>query len=126
MILLGKLTNLVVISTLGRFLFASPSLRTQLTCARCSEGQPTLTRAEKVLESVIGHPTICFPSGINAFFALLLHVNPDVIAIGTKDGPGCSFNVLSYLSPSDRTSADGSGEPKREQIMDVTERSMFT
>lgn len=52
------------------------------------EGQPTLTRAEKVLEGVIGQPTLVYPSGLNAFYALLLHVNPDVVAIGTKDGPG--------------------------------------
>lgn len=52
------------------------------------EGQPTLTRAEKVLEGVIGHPTLVYPSGLNAFYALLLHVNPDVVAMGTKEGPG--------------------------------------
>ncbi|GAA6058570.1 hypothetical protein JCM10212_007009 [Sporobolomyces blumeae] len=52
------------------------------------ETQPTLTRAEKVLESVIGYPTLVYPSGISAFFAILLHVRPDVVAIGSKDGPG--------------------------------------
>ncbi|GAA5896839.1 putative cystathionine beta-lyase [Sporobolomyces salmoneus] len=52
------------------------------------EGQPTLTRAEKVLEGIIGKPTLVYPSGLNAFYSLLLHVNPDVVAIGTKDGPG--------------------------------------
>ncbi|GAA6007628.1 hypothetical protein JCM11491_003902, partial [Sporobolomyces phaffii] len=52
------------------------------------EGQPTLTRAEKVLEGVIGHPTLVYPSGLNAFFSLLLWVNPDVVAIGTREGPG--------------------------------------
>ncbi|GAA5955198.1 hypothetical protein JCM3765_003242 [Sporobolomyces pararoseus] len=64
------------------------------------EGQPTLTRAEKVLEGVIGHPTLVYPSGLNAFYALLLHVNPDVVAIGTKDGPGyhgCHGGLDVYL-----------------------------
>ncbi|GAA5943859.1 uncharacterized protein JCM15063_006531 [Sporobolomyces koalae] len=64
------------------------------------ETQPTLTRAEKVLEGVIGYPTICYPSGIAAFYALLVHVNPDVIAIGFKDGPGyhgCHGAIDVYL-----------------------------
>ncbi|GAA5862984.1 hypothetical protein JCM1840_002346 [Sporobolomyces johnsonii] len=50
--------------------------------------QPTLTRAEKVLEGVIGAPTVVYPSGIAAFYAVLLHVRPDCVAIGTPEGPG--------------------------------------
>ncbi|GAA5921720.1 hypothetical protein JCM1841_007104 [Sporobolomyces salmonicolor] len=50
--------------------------------------QPTLTRAEKVLGGVIGAPTVVYPSGIAAFYAVLLHVRPDCVAIGTPDGPG--------------------------------------
>ncbi|BGO96791.1 putative trans-sulfuration enzyme [Rhodotorula toruloides] len=45
------------------------------------ETQPITTRAEHVLAAVIGHPTVVYPSGIAAFFAILLHVRPDVIAI---------------------------------------------
>ncbi|GAA6006021.1 hypothetical protein JCM11491_004092 [Sporobolomyces phaffii] len=52
------------------------------------QGQPTLTRAEKVLEGVIGQPTLVYPSGLSAFYSLLLWVNPDVVAIGTRDGEG--------------------------------------
>lgn len=43
--------------------------------------QPTLTRTEKVLTSVIGAPTLMYPSGIAASFAALLHYLPDTIAI---------------------------------------------
>lgn len=45
------------------------------------EGQPTLTRAEKVLASIIEKPTILFPSGIASTFAIFLMTRPDVIAI---------------------------------------------
>ncbi|BGP29008.1 hypothetical protein JCM10296v2_000744 [Rhodotorula toruloides] len=37
------------------------------------ETQPITTRAEHVLAAVIGHPTVVYPSGIAAFFAILLH-----------------------------------------------------
>ncbi|BGP12901.1 hypothetical protein JCM10213_005147 [Rhodosporidiobolus nylandii] len=50
--------------------------------------QPTLTRAESVLSSILGGPTIVFPSGIAAVFAVLLHVRPDVIAV-TDGYHGC-------------------------------------
>ena len=43
--------------------------------------QPTLTRAEKVLGSVIGHPTLMYPSGLAAAFALLAWNAPDVVAV---------------------------------------------
>ena len=43
--------------------------------------QPTLTRAEKVLGSVIGMPTLLYPSGLAAAFALLCWNAPDVVAV---------------------------------------------
>lgn len=52
-----------------------------LTLHAYRETQPITTRAEHVLAAVIGHPTVVYPSGIAAFFAILLHVRPDVIAI---------------------------------------------
>ncbi|GAA6006927.1 hypothetical protein JCM10207_009142 [Rhodosporidiobolus poonsookiae] len=45
------------------------------------ETQPTVTRVEHVLSALLGGPTIVYPSGIAAFFAILLHVRPDVVAI---------------------------------------------
>lgn len=57
--------------------------------------QPTLTRAERVLTSIIGQPTLVYPSGIAAFFACLLHVKPDVVAI--SDGyHGCHTSLEVY------------------------------
>ncbi|POY72005.1 hypothetical protein BMF94_5014 [Rhodotorula taiwanensis] len=57
--------------------------------------QPTLTRVERVLSSVIGQPTLVYPSGIAAFFACLLHVQPDVVAI--SDGyHGCHTSLEVY------------------------------
>lgn len=57
--------------------------------------QPTLTRAEKALTSVIGAPTILYPSGIAAAFAILLHVRPDTIAI-TEGYHGCHAAIEVY------------------------------
>ncbi|GAA5983266.1 hypothetical protein JCM11641_002242 [Rhodosporidiobolus odoratus] len=50
--------------------------------------QPTLTRAESVLSGLLGAPTVVYPSGIAAVFAVLLHVRPDVIAV-TAGYHGC-------------------------------------
>lgn len=57
--------------------------------------QPTLTRAERVLETVIGQPTLVFPSGIAAFFAVLAHVRPDVVAI-SEGYHGCHASLQVY------------------------------
>ncbi|GAA5879311.1 hypothetical protein JCM3774_006430 [Rhodotorula dairenensis] len=57
--------------------------------------QPTLTRAERVLSSIIGQPTIVYPSGIAAFFAVLLHVRPDVVAL-TEGYHGCHASLEVY------------------------------
>ncbi|KAK4053294.1 hypothetical protein OIO90_003906 [Microbotryomycetes sp. JL221] len=51
------------------------------------ETTPTLARLEKAMTAIIGQDTICYASGIAATFAILLHVQPDVIAI-TKGYPG--------------------------------------
>ncbi|TNY18667.1 cystathionine gamma-synthase [Rhodotorula diobovata] len=59
--------------------------------------QPTLTRAETVLSSVIGAPTLVYPSGIAAFFAVLLHVRPDVVAFTPGEGyHGCHTSLEVY------------------------------
>lgn len=57
--------------------------------------QPTLTRAERVLSSLIGQPTLVYPSGIAAFFAVLLHVRPDVVAI-SQGYHGCHTSLDVY------------------------------
>lgn len=57
--------------------------------------QPTLTRVERVLSSIIGQPTVVYPSGISAFFAVLLLVRPDVIAI-TEGYHGCHASLEVY------------------------------
>ncbi|GAA5994700.1 uncharacterized protein JCM10292_004303 [Rhodotorula paludigena] len=59
--------------------------------------QPTLTRAERVLSSVIGAPTLVYPSGIAAFFACLVHVRPDVVAFTAGEGyHGCHTSLEVY------------------------------
>ncbi|SCV68422.1 BQ2448_543 [Microbotryum intermedium] len=57
--------------------------------------QPVLREAEAVLSSVIGQPTIAYPSGIAATFAILLHVLPDVIVI-TDGYHGCHASIEVY------------------------------
>ena len=65
--------------------------------------QPTLTRAERVLSSLIGQPTLVYPSGIAAFFAVLLHVRPDVVAIsGGYHGCHTSLDVYRNLRGHDQ------------------------
>ncbi|GAA5939000.1 hypothetical protein JCM3775_002646 [Rhodotorula graminis] len=59
------------------------------------ETKPTTTRAEHVLSSIIGRPTILFPSGMAAFWAILLHVRPDIIAITGGYG-GCHEAIKIY------------------------------
>ncbi|BGP43991.1 hypothetical protein JCM10450v2_008208 [Rhodotorula kratochvilovae] len=59
------------------------------------ETKPTTTRAEHVLTTIIGAPTILYPSGIFAFYAILLHVRPDVIAITGGYG-GCHESIKIY------------------------------
>ncbi|GJN94752.1 hypothetical protein Rhopal_007844-T1 [Rhodotorula paludigena] len=59
------------------------------------ETKPTTTRAEHVLSAVIGQPTLLYPSGIAAFWAILLHVRPDVIAITGGYG-GCHAAIDIY------------------------------
>lgn len=67
--------------------------------------QPTLTRAERVLSSLIGQPTLVYPSGIAAFFAVLLHVRPDVVAIsGGYHGCHTSLDVYRNLRGHDQVS----------------------
>ncbi|GAA5842479.1 hypothetical protein JCM9279_005396 [Rhodotorula babjevae] len=59
--------------------------------------QPTLTRAEAVLASVIGQPTLVYPSGIAAFWAALLHVSPQVVAFTPGEGyHGCHTSLDVY------------------------------
>ncbi|KAI5478289.1 hypothetical protein MNV49_005244 [Pseudohyphozyma bogoriensis] len=57
--------------------------------------QPTLTRTERVLSSIIGAPTVMYPSGIAAAFAILLLYRPDVIAI-TDGYHGCHASIEVY------------------------------
>ncbi|SCZ90336.1 BZ3500_MvSof-1268-A1-R1_Chr1-3g01925 [Microbotryum saponariae] len=57
--------------------------------------QPVLTQAEAVLSSIIGQPTIAYPSGIAATFAVLLYILPDVIAI-TDGYHGCHASIEVY------------------------------
>lgn len=59
------------------------------------ETKPTVTRAEKVLEALIGQPTMLYPSGIAAFWAILMLVRPDVIAI-TDGYPGVHHGLQVY------------------------------
>ncbi|GAA5845812.1 hypothetical protein JCM9279_002384 [Rhodotorula babjevae] len=59
------------------------------------ETKPTTTRAEHVLSSIIGQPTLLYPSGMAAFWAILLHVRPDVIAITGGYG-GCHEAIKIY------------------------------
>lgn len=61
----------------------------------CRETTPNVTRVEKVLESVIGFPTLLFPSGIAATAAIFFHVRPDVIAI-TDGYFGCHQAIGVY------------------------------
>ncbi|ORY85385.1 Cys/Met metabolism PLP-dependent enzyme-domain-containing protein [Leucosporidium creatinivorum] len=64
--------------------------------------QPTLTRSEKVLSSLIGAPTTLYPSGIAAAFAILLLVRPDVIAVtGGYHGCHASFEVYRQMRGAD-------------------------
>ncbi|BGO93037.1 hypothetical protein NBRC10512_004258 [Rhodotorula toruloides] len=57
--------------------------------------QPTLTRVERALSSIVGQPTVVYPSGISAFFAVLLLVRPDVVAI-TEGYHGCHASLEVY------------------------------
>ncbi|GAA5897784.1 hypothetical protein JCM8208_000261 [Rhodotorula glutinis] len=59
------------------------------------ETKPTTTRAEHVLSSIIGQPTLLYPSGMAAFWAILLHVRPDIIAITGGYG-GCHEAIKIY------------------------------
>lgn len=59
------------------------------------ETKPSVTRAEKVLEALIGQPTMLYPSGIAAFWAILMLVRPDVIAI-TDGYPGVHHGIQVY------------------------------
>ncbi|PNP77398.1 hypothetical protein FNYG_09274 [Fusarium nygamai] len=57
---------------------------------------PNTTRLEAILTSVIGAPTITYSSGLSAFHAMLVHLNPKRIAIG--DGYHGCHGVISILS----------------------------
>ncbi|GAA5831891.1 hypothetical protein JCM11251_003922 [Rhodosporidiobolus azoricus] len=65
--------------------------------------QPTLTRAETVLTGLLGAPTVVYPSGIAAVFAILLLVKPEVIAV-TDGYHGChgAFEVYRQTRGEDR------------------------
>ncbi|GAA5826062.1 hypothetical protein JCM11251_000112 [Rhodosporidiobolus azoricus] len=69
------------------------------------ETTPTVTRVEKVLETLIGAPTLIYSSGIAACFAILLHVRPDVIAV-TGGYFGChgSFEIYQRTRGKDQVS----------------------
>jgi cystathionine beta-lyase/cystathionine gamma-synthase len=71
---------------------------TQLTSySFTSLTQPTLTRVESVLSSILGGPTIALPSGLSAVFQILLLVRPDVIALTTEHGyHGCKATIEVY------------------------------
>lgn len=80
-----------------------------LTFSPNSYTQPTLTRSEKVLSSLIGAPTILYPSGIAAAFAILLLVRPDVIAVtGGYHGCHASFEVYRQMRGAGNVVSDGS------------------
>ncbi|KAF4990033.1 hypothetical protein FGRMN_8734 [Fusarium graminum] len=57
---------------------------------------PNTTRLEAILTSIIGAPTITYSSGLSAFHAMLVHMNPKRIAIG--DGYHGCHGVISILT----------------------------
>ncbi|EKJ77797.1 hypothetical protein FPSE_02031 [Fusarium pseudograminearum CS3096] len=57
---------------------------------------PNTTRLEAVLTSIIGAPTVTYSSGLSAFHAMLVHLNPKRIAIG--DGYHGCHGVISIMS----------------------------
>ena len=57
---------------------------------------PNTTRLEAVLSSLLGGPTVTYASGLSAFHAMLVHVNPRRIAIG--DGYHGCHGVVRLLS----------------------------
>ncbi|KAJ6016591.1 pyridoxal phosphate-dependent transferase [Penicillium herquei] len=57
---------------------------------------PSTTRLEAVLTAILGGPAITYSSGLSAFHALLIHLNPRRIAI-TGGYHGC-HSVISLLS----------------------------
>ncbi|GAA5911255.1 hypothetical protein JCM6882_004077 [Rhodosporidiobolus microsporus] len=69
------------------------------------ETQPVVTRVERILETLIGGPTIIYASGIAACFAILLHVRPDCIAV-TGGYFGChgAFEVYQRTRGKDQVS----------------------
>ncbi|KAJ4174029.1 hypothetical protein NW754_013019 [Fusarium falciforme] len=57
---------------------------------------PNTTRLEAVLTSLLGAPTITYSSGLSAFHAMLVHLNPKRIAIG--DGYHGCHGVIRILN----------------------------
>lgn len=57
---------------------------------------PNTTRLEAVLSSLLGGPALTYGSGLAAFHALLVHLNPKRIAIG--DGYHGAFGVIRILT----------------------------
>ncbi|KAF4469935.1 cystathionine beta-lyase [Fusarium albosuccineum] len=57
---------------------------------------PNTTRLEAVLTSLLGAPTVTYSSGLSAFHAMLVHLNPKRIAIG--DGYHGCHGVISIIS----------------------------
>ncbi|ODV91465.1 hypothetical protein CANCADRAFT_71349 [Tortispora caseinolytica NRRL Y-17796] len=63
-------------------------------------------RAEAILESIIGKPTVLYANGLSAFMAALVHLNPKRVAIG-QGYHGC-HGVLEIFQ---RLSGKGSDAP---------------
>ncbi|KAI9171363.1 putative trans-sulfuration enzyme [Paramyrothecium foliicola] len=57
---------------------------------------PNTTRLEAVLTSILGGPSVTYGSGLSAFHAMLVHLNPKRIAIG--DGYHGCHGVIRVLS----------------------------
>ncbi|RSL67454.1 hypothetical protein CEP54_003183 [Fusarium duplospermum] len=57
---------------------------------------PNTTRLEAVLTSLLGAPTVTYSSGLSAFHAMLVHLNPKRIAIG--DGYHGCHGVIRILN----------------------------
>ncbi|PWI75005.1 cystathionine beta-lyase [Purpureocillium lilacinum] len=57
---------------------------------------PNTTRLESILESILGGPTLTYSSGLSAFHAMLVRINPRRIAIG--DGYHGCHGVIKVLA----------------------------
>ncbi|KAH6898482.1 Cys/Met metabolism PLP-dependent enzyme-domain-containing protein [Thelonectria olida] len=60
------------------------------------DSAPNTTRLEAILTSLLGAPSLTYSSGLSAFHAMLVHLNPKRIAIG--DGYHGCHGVIKVLS----------------------------